>query len=103
MRKILIAMLFVLMPLSAIAQQQNGPVPKTLIASQFIGMTTDQALAVGLGVIGGAIALNAMLGGGSATLVGAVAGAMIGNWWFEHNMGAEIRPGVQRTATAAAN
>lgn len=82
MRRLLIAAVIALFPLFGFAQQEAPP--GTLAERvRVLGVNADQLIAVGLGVLGGGVGLHLLLGGGSATLVGALAGAMIGNWWYE--------------------
>lgn len=86
MKRLLFAALFAIIPLMGFADQQpshNGAPDNTV---RLLGISADQTLAIGLGVVGGAIGLHILLGGGSATLAGALAGALIGNWWFEQKV-----------------
>lgn len=89
MRNLALVMLLAVLPLTGFAQQQS-PAPSQYRPADWgadaplsTGLSTDQALAIGLGILAGAIGLNIVVGGGAATLVGALAGALIGNWWFE--------------------
>lgn len=85
MRRLVLAMLLALIPLTGFAQQQYTDSYSTRAedAVAASGLSTDQALVIGLGVLVGAIGLNIVVGGSAATVVGALAGALIGNWWFE--------------------
>jgi len=82
MRYLVIAALIAVLPMLGFAQQ-SGTRTDHRDDVKILGIQVDQAVAVGLGVIGGAIGLHILLGGGSATLVGALAGALVGNWWYE--------------------
>ncbi|MBI1206822.1 MAG: hypothetical protein GC191_05980 [Azospirillum sp.] len=104
MRKLLIVALIALIPLTAAAQQRLAqPAQLPLESSHFLGMTPDQALAVAIGILGGAVGLHALLGGSAATLVGAVAGAMIGNWWYERQSDGPPRRGQYSSASFPGN
>lgn len=65
------------------AQAQTAPPPTPPPASTTIlGMPPAQALAVGVGIIAGGVGVSALTHGPFSTVVGAVAGALIGNWWY---------------------
>lgn len=51
-------------------------------ATTVFGLPPAQALAVGVGIFAGGIGMSALSSGPFATAVGAVAGALIGNWWY---------------------
>jgi len=88
MRKLFIAVLLALVPLTGFAQQQYSvPYSEARDVVEQTGLSTDQALVIGLGILAGAIGLNIIVGGSAATVVGALAGALIGNWWFEKKAG----------------
>ncbi|MGQ0664105.1 MAG: hypothetical protein ACT4P2_11075 [Pseudomonadota bacterium] len=76
--------LIALLPTGAGAQQRAQPEASTA----FLGMTPGQALAVGVGIVAGAVVLNALMPGpwfmgtGLTTAVGGLAGALIGNWTY---------------------
>ena len=68
-------------PLTARAQTApTQPVPPA--ASTIFGLPPAQALAVGVGMIAGGVGVSALSSGPFSTVVGAVAGALIGNWWY---------------------
>jgi hypothetical protein len=70
-------------PLTVQAQTVPVPVPTPPQASTTIfGMPPAQALAVGVGIIAGGVGVSALTNGPFSTVVGAVAGALIGNWWY---------------------
>lgn len=81
MRKIFIIVLLACIPLSGIAQQfkRSGPVRS---AGDFFGISPDVVLMVGVGSLGGAIAVNALLGSAGSAVLGGVAGGVLGNWWM---------------------
>lgn len=82
MRYFLIAAVIAVLPILGFARQGDHQ-PAATEEVRIFGIHVDQALAVGLGVAGGAIGLQILLGGGSALMAGALGGALIGNWWYE--------------------
>ena len=86
MRRLLFAALVAAIPMAGLAQQQPDRTAAVSEDLTFFGVTTDHLLAIGLGVVGGAVGLHVLLGGGSATVAGALAGALVGNWWYEQKM-----------------
>lgn len=70
-------------PLSAEAQTVPVPAPATPpAASTILGLPPNQALAIGVGMIAGGVGMSALTSGPFATVVGGLAGALIGNWWY---------------------
>ncbi len=70
-------------PLSAGAQTVPVPVPVPPPASSTIlGMPPNQALAIGVGMLAGGVGMSALAQGPFTTVVGSIAGALIGNWWY---------------------
>ncbi len=86
MRGLLLAALILVLPWFGYAQQEQGPIDPVSTTAEFLGMSSNQALAVGLGIVGGATGLHLLLGGGAATLAGAFGGALIGHWWYEQKL-----------------
>lgn len=68
-------------PLSAGAQTVPVPVPPPA-SSTVLGMSPNQALAIGVGMIAGGVGMSALAEGPFTTVVGSIAGALIGNWWY---------------------
>jgi hypothetical protein len=56
--------------------------PQDTTGPSILGMTPDQALTVGVGILAGAFIMDLVVSNGPTVLIGAVAGALIGNWWF---------------------
>lgn len=81
MRKLLFALLVVCIPWASVAQSER-PVSALRQATDILGISTEQVLAVGVGVLAGAIGLHALMGGTAYTLVGGLGGALVGDWWF---------------------
>lgn len=69
-------------PVTARAQTAPAPAPVPPAASTIFGLPPAQALAVGVGMIAGGVGVSALTNGPFSTVVGAVAGALIGNWWY---------------------
>jgi len=81
MRKLFFAALVAVLPLTGFAQPNQPVSPAHEALAQF-GLSPDQFLIIGAGVVGGAIGVYALLGGGVWTVAGGVAGALMGDWWF---------------------
>jgi len=95
------ALVVAVLPLTGFAQQTRQISPVQQASAMLQGVTSDQAMAIGVGVIGGAIGLHALLGGAAWTVGGAVVGAMFGDWWYlQHSGQGFARKGA--TATLAA-
>ncbi|MEI8395216.1 MAG: hypothetical protein WCF85_10800 [Rhodospirillaceae bacterium] len=86
MRRLVFAVLVALLPLTGFAQQM-GPLPTLERASSSLRLTNDQAVAIAVGVFGGAIVLYTAFGGVAWTLAGVASGALIGEWWHVQNAG----------------
>ncbi|MBI3707045.1 MAG: hypothetical protein HY246_05130 [Proteobacteria bacterium] len=79
MRKLLLVLVVAMasaMPLAAQAQQQSQ-------TTDVMGLNSDQVLAIGLGVVGGVIVVEGLLG--APAWAGVVAGGLIGNWWYSQH------------------
>lgn len=97
MRRLIFAALVALLPLSGFAQQAKEA-PQTAAVSALLGMSTERVVAIGFGVLGGALGLHTLLGDTVWTLAGAGAGAMFGNWWYiqrldDKRTSAKLTPG----------
>ncbi|PWC31243.1 hypothetical protein [Azospirillum sp. TSO35-2] len=64
------------------AQPAEPPAATAPASSTFLGLPPAQALAVGVGMLAGGVGLSALSSGPFSTVVGAFAGALIGNWWY---------------------
>jgi hypothetical protein len=62
--------------LPAPAQQTAAPLPGES------GFDAAKAIAIGAGIVIGASVLSSVLSFRGATLLGAVAGGLIGSWWY---------------------
>ncbi|PWC52734.1 hypothetical protein [Azospirillum sp. TSO22-1] len=75
-------------PLSARAQTAPAPAPvpapgaPPAASSTIFGLPPNQALAIGVGVLAGGVGMSVLTNGPFATVVGGLAGALIGNWWY---------------------
>lgn len=95
MRRLLAAAFAILMAIAPIAASAQTPPPATqtlppslqvpapgTAASTVLGLPPGQALTVGVGIVVGVVGLHALAGGAASVVAGAVAGALIGNWWY---------------------
>lgn len=55
------------------------------------GLSPGEALTVGVGVLAGVVAMDVLVGTTPALVAGAVAGALIGSWWFD-SYGPTLKP-----------
>ena len=81
MRKLFLAIVVLLIPAAYAAEQTGRAFPEREISS-LLHVTADQGMVIGIGVLGGAFALHALLGGAAWTLAGSAAGALAGDWWY---------------------
>ncbi|WP_029006889.1 hypothetical protein [Azospirillum halopraeferens] len=59
----------------------QAPVENGVAAGPSIfGLAPEHALSVGIGIVAGALAMDMLAGRGS--LIGAIAGGLIGSWWY---------------------
>lgn len=103
----LLACLFLLLvaaaPLSARADDrlpevEAGPAQAAApTAANRWGMVPGEALTVGIGVLAGVVAMDVLVGSAPAVIAGAVAGALIGSWWFDA-YGPTLKPFTGATA-----
>ncbi len=83
MRKLVFIGLVTLLPLTGVAQQDRPALP----ALNFNSLSSDHAFALGVGLLGGAVGLHALLGGTTWTLAGGAVGALVGDWWHYQRSG----------------
>ncbi len=89
MRKVaILAMLalFGLLPFAASAQQRAPtPTPAPQAQGQMMdSVNVNKVLAIGAGVVIGAVVLETLAVGDAMVLVGGVAGGLIGAWWYDN-------------------
>jgi hypothetical protein len=86
MRKILLAAAVVLgFALAPLAAQAQAPAAKP---GDVFGLNSSQVVAIGLGVVGGAIVAESIVG--MPVWAGAAAGAIVGNWYYSQEGGAPV-------------
>lgn len=94
----LLALILVAAPFAARAE--DGPVvaaptvPVQTLSSPaggLWGLTPGEALTVGVGVLAGVVVMDVLVGTTPALVAGAVAGALIGSWWFD-SYGPTLKP-----------
>ncbi len=56
--------------------------PAPVAAPTVFGLPPGQALAIGVGMAAGGVGVGALAHGPFSTLIGAAAGALIGDWWY---------------------
>jgi hypothetical protein len=78
--------LLVLSPLTAAAQQKSS-VPTPTLPSTIEGVPTAKVLTIGVGVLAGAVVLEAIAGGEVFAVIGGAAGGLIGAWWYDSSNG----------------
>ena len=84
MRKVLaILAIFTIavLPVSAYAQQRN-PHQAHEEASEASGFDSGKALAIGAGIVIGAVIMGSPVTVRGATMLGAIAGGLLANWWY---------------------
>ena len=81
MRKLFLAIVVLLIPAAYAAEQTGKAFPEREIAA-LLHVTADQGVVIGVGLLGGAFAMHAFLGGAAWTLAGGAAGALAGDWWY---------------------
>lgn len=83
---LLLAAFLAVAPLSARAQAVPPPIPAPGVppaaSSTIFGLPPNQALAVGVGILAGGVGMSVLTNGPFATVIGGLAGALIGNWWY---------------------
>jgi hypothetical protein len=97
MRKVLLAAvvaLIGLVPLTAQAQQAPAAKP-----GDVFGLNSSQVIAIGLGVLGGSIVAEGVVG--APVWAGAAAGALIGNWYYSQQGDAPGAAAVRRAQAMA--
>jgi len=90
MRKTALALVLVLAATPAFAQSRPvPPAPLSIPAlpeaqsSMLIGnMTLQEGAALGTGLVVGAFVGSSLIGGSFGVVVGGIAGALIGDWWY---------------------
>jgi hypothetical protein len=91
--------LLVLLPVGASAQPKPPAPPAQ--AQTADGVNLDKIVAVGVGVLVGVLAAEALGGADALTLLAGVAGGYVGAWWYDS--GDRVRANLrQPTAVAAA-
>jgi hypothetical protein len=92
--------LLVLLPVTASAQPKP-PAPPAQAQVAGDGLALDKIVAIGVGVLVGVLAGEAIGGADAITLIAGVAGGYVGAWWYDS--GANVRANLrQPTAVAAA-
>ena len=83
MRSLMLVGALVLMAMTALpaaAQQKPAPAPAAAVE----GISASKVLAIGIGVILGVVAAEAVASGEGVTLVGGAVGGLLGAWWYDN-------------------
>ncbi len=94
MRKLILAATVAVLgflPISAQAQQKPGDV---------FGLNSSQVVAIGVGIVGGVIVAEAVMG--LPVIAGVVAGGLVGNWWYSQQV-EEMKTTAARRVNAVAD
>ncbi|MBI1774070.1 MAG: hypothetical protein HYR63_01860 [Proteobacteria bacterium] len=75
-----------LLPVSGYAQQA-APAPAPAMP-QLGGLSGGKALAIGAGILVGAVIVSTPLSVRGATLLGALAGGVLASWWYDERSAA---------------
>lgn len=67
---------------TAAAPAPAAPAPVAAASPTVFGLPPGQALAIGVGMAAGGVGVGALAHGPFSTLIGAAAGALIGDWWY---------------------
>jgi hypothetical protein len=79
----------------AAAYSQDGPQLHMAALSDLPGpaaVGTNEVLMIGVGIVIGGVAGFSLIPLESGTLIGAVAGGVIGDWWYRRQMDTEYQP-----------
>jgi hypothetical protein len=68
-------------PAAGYAQQATPPAAPAM--PQSTGFSSNKALAIGVGILVGAALVSVPLSVRGVTLLGAVAGGVLANWWYD--------------------
>ncbi len=69
-----------------------------------VGISKEQALVVGAGIIAGALVVHLIVPADFAYLAGGVGGGLAAHWWYQNGGEAQLRPLLKPDrASAAAN
>lgn len=106
MRKLLLAAavaMIGLLPVAGHAQQQQQPQQQhqTHKPGDMFGMHSSQVVAIGVGALGGVLVAEAVIVS-MPVWAGALAGGLVGNWWYSQQV-EEMKATATRRAAAIAD
>jgi hypothetical protein len=90
--------LLVLSPLTASAQQKAVQTPT--IPPTIEGVPTNKVLAIGVGVLAGAVVGDVLIGSDIIAVLGGAAGGFIAAWWYENSNGSATKAAMREPAGA---
>src|SRR5262245_34420891 len=101
MRKLILAAVLALGfgLVAAPAAQAQAPAPAAPKHGDIMGLNSSQVVAIGIGLVGGAIVAEAIVG--VPVWAGAAAGALIGNWYYAQQLDATTATAVRRAQAMA--
>ena len=90
-----------MLPLAASAQPRP-PMPPAAPApvSGEVTVNLTKIVAIGAGVVIGAVVLEALAAGDAAVLAGGIIGGFVGAWWYDNNQGDGMSRMVMRQPAA---
>ena len=81
-------------------QRQSTKVPAAdILAGDVLGISKEQALVVGAGVIGGALVLHLLIPGDFTYFAGGALGGLAALWWYENGGETRLRPLLKPSRT----
>jgi hypothetical protein len=83
-------------PNLAFAQSDQG------LSADSLGISKEQALVVGAGIVGGALVLHFVIPGDFTYFAGGAVGGLAALWWYENGGEAQLRPLLKPGRAAAA-
>jgi len=87
-------------PIAADAQVKAAP--QAPPQAKILGLTREQIVVIGAGVVVGALALHLLVGADFTYFAGAVAGGLAADWWYEQGGKSELPPLMKRFGIAPA-
>jgi len=80
-----------LTPNFAFARTDQGE-PQYRLAGDILGISKEQALVVGAGIVGGALVLHLVAPGDFTYFAGGILGGLAALWWYENGGESQLRP-----------
>jgi hypothetical protein len=100
MRKLILAAAMAIIGFLPISAQAQAPAPAPQKPGDMFGLNSSQVVAIGVGIVGGVVIAEAVIG--LPVVAGAVAGGLVGNWWYSQQV-EEMKSTAVRRANAVAD